>query len=79
MDKNLLAAITGAVSAYLQQEQTGEALSCEGNMSNWWLSGQIEQMRTRTNTRKIKLQAVMSARTANSAGKDISTRLRQGY
>ena len=52
MDKNLLAAIIGAVSAYIQQEGVSR-VSAENVSSTWWLRGQRELMTSRINTRGV--------------------------
>jgi hypothetical protein len=52
MEKNLLAAIIGAVSAYIQQESVSRA-SEENVSSTWWLRGQRELMTSRINTRGV--------------------------
>jgi hypothetical protein len=52
MDKNLLAAIIGAVSAYIQQEGVSRVVT-ENVSSAWWLRGQRELMASRINTRGV--------------------------
>jgi hypothetical protein len=54
MEKNLLAAIMGAISAYIQQGEASQAAS--NGMTSWWLRGQREQVRARTNVQGIKHQ-----------------------
>ena len=55
MEKNLIAAITGAVSTYIQQEEVTKAFAAltppHAQMSPWRLFGHQELMRTRTNWR----------------------------
>jgi hypothetical protein len=48
MEKSLLAAIIGAVSAYIQQEEISSAAT-ENRGGAWRLGGQLETMRSRTN------------------------------
>lgn len=52
MDKNLLAAIIGAVSAYIQQEGVSKA-GKENVSSTWWFRGQRELVMSRVNTRGV--------------------------
>ena len=51
MEQRLLAAIMGAVTAYIQQEQGGRATSGIGKNA-WRLLGQRAQMSARTNARQ---------------------------
>ncbi len=48
MEKSLLAAIIGAVSAYIQQEEISRATT-ENGSGSWWLKGQREPMKAQTN------------------------------
>jgi len=52
MDKNLLAAITGAVSAYIQQEGVSRA-DVKNVSSTWWLRRQRELVTSQVNTRGV--------------------------
>ena len=55
MNKRLAAAITGAVSAYVRQEEASKGFAAltppNAQMSPWRLFGHQELMRTRTNWR----------------------------
>jgi hypothetical protein len=55
MEKNLLAAIMGAVGAYIQQEEASRTDSRVG-ISTWRLLGQRQQVRARTNAKRIRPQ-----------------------
>jgi hypothetical protein len=48
MKKSLLAATIGAVSAYIQQEGISRTAT-EHRGDTWWLGGQLETMKARTN------------------------------
>jgi hypothetical protein len=54
MEKNLLAAITGAVAVYIQQEDMPKA-TLERGMSEWRLFGLLQLMGARTNSKVVKL------------------------
>jgi hypothetical protein len=54
MEKDLLAAITGAVAAYIQQEDMPKA-AFESRMSAWRLFGLLQLMGARTNSKVVKL------------------------
>jgi hypothetical protein len=53
MQKNLLTAITGAVSAYMELEQLSFIQNRQPNI--WWQLGQHRQISNRINIRKSKL------------------------
>ena len=52
MKKNLLAAITVAVSAYIQQEDKSRAAT-ENRSNAWWLRGQQVSVKAQTNASNV--------------------------
>ncbi len=58
MKKDLMAAIIGAVSTYIQQEKVtkvNDNIVTHTEMSLWWIFGHQEMMRARSNWRLKKI------------------------
>jgi len=52
MQKNLLAAITGAISAYIELGELSATMIQQ--QDTWWMLGQRRQKECRTNSRELR-------------------------